>query len=240
MVTWQSGSVTVTQHCADGSCSFLIPPPYFISSNNNNKMSMSCGNTKKASVLLVRKLYTLMQNLGPLPDSVCLNMKLAYYDNGNTHKPAMILFLTNATWIKLNLFVKSGRNVVVWERVCAEVWDLSTFRTYRHALLFRFLFVSVSLFGSLSVCVFQSLLRTTSRQASRMLTATPWSLRRSQSSSPWVRWLLPSTLWRWTWPQRDRDWSRWMKGGMRQWDRNRMLELTSSSKSSLSQKIYCL
>ncbi|XP_041799150.1 HORMA domain-containing protein 1 [Chelmon rostratus] len=53
----------------------------FESSNNNNKMSMSCGNTKKASVLLVRKLYTLMQNLGPLPDSVCLNMKLAYYDN---------------------------------------------------------------------------------------------------------------------------------------------------------------
>ncbi|GAA6217204.1 HORMA domain-containing protein 1-like isoform X1 [Lates japonicus] len=51
-------------------------------SNNNNKVStMSCGNTKKASILLVRKLYTLMQNLGPLPDSVCLNMKLAYYDD---------------------------------------------------------------------------------------------------------------------------------------------------------------
>ncbi|CAK6967802.1 HORMA domain-containing protein 1 [Scomber scombrus] len=51
-------------------------------SNSDNKVStMSCGNTKKASILLVRKLYTLMQNLGPLPDSVCLNMKLAYYDN---------------------------------------------------------------------------------------------------------------------------------------------------------------
>ncbi|CAN9514432.1 unnamed protein product [Ophioblennius macclurei] len=49
-------------------------------SNNSNKVSMSCGNTKKASILLVRKLYTLMQNLGPLPDSVSLNMKLAYYD----------------------------------------------------------------------------------------------------------------------------------------------------------------
>ncbi|XP_062279344.1 HORMA domain-containing protein 1 [Scomber scombrus] len=49
---------------------------------SDNKVStMSCGNTKKASILLVRKLYTLMQNLGPLPDSVCLNMKLAYYDN---------------------------------------------------------------------------------------------------------------------------------------------------------------
>ncbi|XP_034467101.1 HORMA domain-containing protein 1 isoform X1 [Hippoglossus hippoglossus] len=50
--------------------------------NNNNKVStMTCGDTKKASVLLVRKLYTLMQNLGPLPDNVCLNMKLSYYDD---------------------------------------------------------------------------------------------------------------------------------------------------------------
>ncbi|CAF95152.1 unnamed protein product [Tetraodon nigroviridis] len=48
----------------------------------SNKMSMSCGNTRKASILLVRKLYTLMQNLGPLPDSVSLNMKLAYYQEG--------------------------------------------------------------------------------------------------------------------------------------------------------------
>ncbi|XP_049903637.1 HORMA domain-containing protein 1 isoform X2 [Epinephelus moara] len=53
----------------------------FESTNNNNMSTMSCGNTKKASILLVRKLYTLMQNLGPLPDNVCLNMKLAYYDN---------------------------------------------------------------------------------------------------------------------------------------------------------------
>ncbi|KAI3360738.1 hypothetical protein L3Q82_012971, partial [Scortum barcoo] len=53
----------------------------FESNSENNRVSMSCGNTKKASILLVRKLYTLMQNLGPLPDNVCLNMKLAYYDN---------------------------------------------------------------------------------------------------------------------------------------------------------------
>ncbi|XP_056900509.1 HORMA domain-containing protein 1 isoform X2 [Takifugu flavidus] len=46
----------------------------------SDKVSMSCSNTKKASILLVRKLYTLMQNLGPLPDSVSLNMKLAYYE----------------------------------------------------------------------------------------------------------------------------------------------------------------
>ncbi|XP_026227974.1 HORMA domain-containing protein 1 isoform X2 [Anabas testudineus] len=50
-------------------------------SDNNKLSSVSCGNTKKASILLVRKLYTLMQNLGPLPDNVCLNMKLAYYDD---------------------------------------------------------------------------------------------------------------------------------------------------------------
>ncbi|XP_041842862.1 HORMA domain-containing protein 1 isoform X2 [Melanotaenia boesemani] len=51
-------------------------------SNNTQKLSrMLCGNTKKASILLVRKLYTLTQNLGPLPENVCLNMKLAYYDD---------------------------------------------------------------------------------------------------------------------------------------------------------------
>ncbi|XP_075996235.1 HORMA domain-containing protein 1 [Genypterus blacodes] len=47
--------------------------------NNNNKLSaVSCSSSRKSSVLLVRKLYTLMQNLGPLPDNVYLNMKLAY------------------------------------------------------------------------------------------------------------------------------------------------------------------
>uniref|UniRef100_A0A8K9UWQ5 HORMA domain containing 1 n=1 Tax=Oncorhynchus mykiss TaxID=8022 RepID=A0A8K9UWQ5_ONCMY len=47
-----------------------------------NLGKMACSNTKKSSILLVRKLYTLMQNLGPLPDNVCLNMKLSYYDDG--------------------------------------------------------------------------------------------------------------------------------------------------------------
>ncbi|KAL6109696.1 hormad1 [Pungitius sinensis] len=53
----------------------------FESSNDNKVSSMPCDDTKKASILLVRKLYTLMQNLGPLPDHICLNMKLAYYEN---------------------------------------------------------------------------------------------------------------------------------------------------------------
>ncbi|KAL4646756.1 HORMA domain-containing protein 1 isoform X1 [Arapaima gigas] len=50
-------------------------------SHNNKIMKMGFSDTRKASVLLVRKLYTLMQNLGPLPDSVYLNMKLSYYDD---------------------------------------------------------------------------------------------------------------------------------------------------------------
>ncbi|XP_071398023.1 HORMA domain-containing protein 1 [Centroberyx affinis] len=57
------------------------PQMDFESSNNNKVSTMTCSNTKKASILLVRKLYTLMQNLGPLPDNVCLNMKLSYYDD---------------------------------------------------------------------------------------------------------------------------------------------------------------
>uniref|UniRef100_A0A3Q3S6D3 HORMA domain containing 1 n=1 Tax=Mastacembelus armatus TaxID=205130 RepID=A0A3Q3S6D3_9TELE len=66
-------------------------------SNNNKVSTMSCGNTKKASILLVRKLYTLMQNLGPLPDNVCLNMKLAYYDDGNKHEYAQDHHSFNST-----------------------------------------------------------------------------------------------------------------------------------------------
>ncbi|XP_076844694.1 HORMA domain-containing protein 1 [Brachyhypopomus gauderio] len=52
----------------------------FESKNQKRVTKMDCNDIKKASILLVRKLYTLMQNLGPLPDSVCLNMKLTYYD----------------------------------------------------------------------------------------------------------------------------------------------------------------
>ncbi|CAG6014251.1 unnamed protein product [Menidia menidia] len=58
----------------------------FESKNNQKVSTMSCGNTKKASILLVRKLYTLMQNLGPLPENVCLNMKLAYYDDVRSYR----------------------------------------------------------------------------------------------------------------------------------------------------------
>ncbi|KAK3572333.1 hypothetical protein QTP86_030216, partial [Hemibagrus guttatus] len=53
----------------------------FESKNQKNMTKMDCNDIKKSSILLVRKLYTLMQNLGPLPDSVCLNMKLFYYDD---------------------------------------------------------------------------------------------------------------------------------------------------------------
>ncbi|XP_072809360.1 HORMA domain-containing protein 2 isoform X4 [Vicugna pacos] len=40
---------------------------------------------KKASVLLIRKLYILMQNLGPLPNDVILTMKLHYYNAVTPH-----------------------------------------------------------------------------------------------------------------------------------------------------------
>ncbi|XP_037356098.1 HORMA domain-containing protein 1 isoform X2 [Talpa occidentalis] len=52
----------------------------FISKNQTNESSMSSADTKKASILLIRKIYILMQNLGPLPNDVCLTMKLFYYD----------------------------------------------------------------------------------------------------------------------------------------------------------------
>lgn len=54
------------------------------SKSGQSLTKMACDNTQKSSMLLVRKLYMLMQNLGPLPDDVCLNMKLFYYDEGKS------------------------------------------------------------------------------------------------------------------------------------------------------------
>ncbi|XP_074044848.1 HORMA domain-containing protein 1 isoform X3 [Macrotis lagotis] len=52
----------------------------FTSKNKGNFSNLSSFDTKKASILLIRKIYILMQNLGPLPNDVCLTMKLFYYD----------------------------------------------------------------------------------------------------------------------------------------------------------------
>uniref|UniRef100_A0A8C4REM5 HORMA domain containing 1 n=1 Tax=Erpetoichthys calabaricus TaxID=27687 RepID=A0A8C4REM5_ERPCA len=41
---------------------------------------VTSADTKKACILLIRKLYVLMQNLGPLPSEISLTMKLFYYD----------------------------------------------------------------------------------------------------------------------------------------------------------------
>uniref|UniRef100_A0A3P9NAP7 Zebrafish testis-expressed 38 n=1 Tax=Poecilia reticulata TaxID=8081 RepID=A0A3P9NAP7_POERE len=41
--------------------------------------------TKRASVLLIRKLFLLLQNLDALPSNVYLTMKLYYYDDGKTY-----------------------------------------------------------------------------------------------------------------------------------------------------------
>ncbi|KAM4644464.1 HORMA domain-containing protein 1 isoform 2-T2 [Amazona ochrocephala] len=52
----------------------------FSSKDTSNNSTITCADTKKASILLIRKIYILMQNLSPLPNDVCLTMKLFYYD----------------------------------------------------------------------------------------------------------------------------------------------------------------
>ncbi|NXK70419.1 HORM1 protein, partial [Sylvietta virens] len=52
----------------------------FSSKDKNSDSTITCADTKKASILLIRKIYILMQNLSPLPNDVCLTMKLLYYD----------------------------------------------------------------------------------------------------------------------------------------------------------------
>ncbi|XP_058137622.1 HORMA domain-containing protein 2 isoform X3 [Dasypus novemcinctus] len=52
----------------------------FDSSSTSFESGTNSEDIKKASVLLIRKLYILMQNLGPLPNDVILTMKLHYYN----------------------------------------------------------------------------------------------------------------------------------------------------------------
>ncbi|XP_066062765.1 HORMA domain-containing protein 1 isoform X3 [Chamaea fasciata] len=52
----------------------------FGSKDKKSDSTITCADTKKASILLIRKIYILMQNLSPLPNDVCLTMKLLYYD----------------------------------------------------------------------------------------------------------------------------------------------------------------
>ncbi|XP_029778131.1 HORMA domain-containing protein 2 isoform X1 [Suricata suricatta] len=52
----------------------------FDSSNTSFESGTNSEDIKKASVLLIRKLYILLQNLGPLPNDVILTMKLHYYN----------------------------------------------------------------------------------------------------------------------------------------------------------------
>ncbi|KAF0881708.1 HORM2 protein, partial [Crocuta crocuta] len=57
----------------------------FDSSNTSFESGTNSEDIKKASVLLIRKLYILMQNLGPLPNDVILTMKLHYYNAVTPH-----------------------------------------------------------------------------------------------------------------------------------------------------------
>ncbi|XP_040910976.1 zebrafish testis-expressed 38 [Toxotes jaculatrix] len=56
-------------------------PEMDILRDNGMEMQVTLEGTKRASVLLIRKLFLLMQNLDALPNDVYLTMKLYYYDD---------------------------------------------------------------------------------------------------------------------------------------------------------------
>ncbi|XP_072405103.1 HORMA domain-containing protein 1 isoform X2 [Chiloscyllium punctatum] len=72
---------TITE-CYQFKFKYLASGPTMDFASNNKKISstVSCSDTKKTSILLIRKLYVLMQSLRPLPNNICLKMKLSYYD----------------------------------------------------------------------------------------------------------------------------------------------------------------
>lgn len=59
--------------------------------NENVEMRVTMDDTKKASVLLIRKLFLLMQNLDVLPNDVSLTMRLYYYDDGDENYPYCVV-----------------------------------------------------------------------------------------------------------------------------------------------------
>ncbi|KAM6434854.1 HORMA domain-containing protein 1 [Liasis olivaceus] len=77
--TNQEDPQTVTE-CYQFKFKYTNKGPSMDFRSQESKSSITCADTKKASILLIRKIYILMQNLGPLPDNVCLTMKLFYYD----------------------------------------------------------------------------------------------------------------------------------------------------------------
>ncbi|KFM05564.1 HORMA domain-containing protein 2, partial [Aptenodytes forsteri] len=58
-----------------------VPQMDIISNQMNFVNGVRSEDVKQASRLLIRKLYLLMQNLGPLPNDITLTMKLLYYND---------------------------------------------------------------------------------------------------------------------------------------------------------------
>ncbi|KFV15899.1 HORMA domain-containing protein 2, partial [Pterocles gutturalis] len=58
-----------------------VPQMDIISNQTNFVNAASSEDVKQASRHLIRKLYLLMQNLGPLPNDITLTMKLLYYND---------------------------------------------------------------------------------------------------------------------------------------------------------------
>ncbi|XP_072456115.1 HORMA domain-containing protein 2 isoform X2 [Notamacropus eugenii] len=56
------------------------PRMNFVSTNTSFESGKTSEEIKRASILLIRKLYLLMQNLGPLPNDITLTMNLYYYN----------------------------------------------------------------------------------------------------------------------------------------------------------------
>ncbi|XP_048819621.1 HORMA domain-containing protein 2 isoform X5 [Lagopus muta] len=60
-----------------------VPEMDIISNRTNFVNGVRSEDMKQACSLLIRKLYLLMQNLGPLPSDISLTMKLLYYNDGS-------------------------------------------------------------------------------------------------------------------------------------------------------------
>lgn len=68
------------------------------SRNNNVAVQVTLEDTKRATVLLIRKLFLLMQNLDALPNNVYLTMKLYYYDDSECVRAQLSCTVWDTLW----------------------------------------------------------------------------------------------------------------------------------------------
>lgn len=147
------------------------------------EMQVTLEDTKRASVLLIRKLFLLMQNLDALPSNVYLTMKLYYYDDSKTRA-----YWSESLDHQMSLCGLSNENALLWQSLLLT----TSHRASRRA--------------NVTACGLKAWLATSEWVRCRRF-FTPWEFVCQLSKADWRNLKKPTTQGR---PVRDQG-SRWVQ-----------------------------